>query len=155
MYDKEPSYLPRHHFDNQSLAFSWLHYGPTKCCLFRHLMRFRVTTLWFSMFIHMSMCCLIIDKSVLKYISRGDGHVELISTEVPESHRGKGVAAHLAKVNKVHFHCCVTECQWWTSCFPSGCSGLCHWRRFESKNILLVHQKICGWKSTSRIPGLH
>ncbi|KAI7803135.1 protein NATD1 [Triplophysa rosa] len=37
------------------------------------------------------------DKSVLKYTSRGDGQVELISTEVPESHRGKGVAAHLAK----------------------------------------------------------
>ncbi|XP_056609323.1 protein NATD1 [Triplophysa dalaica] len=37
------------------------------------------------------------EKSVLKYISRGDGQVELISTEVPESHRGKGVAAHLAK----------------------------------------------------------
>lgn len=54
------------------------------------------------------MCYVIIDKSVLssavlEYTFRGDRHVELTSTEVPESHRGKGVAAHLAKVNKVNF----------------------------------------------------
>ncbi|XP_065125256.1 protein NATD1 [Paramisgurnus dabryanus] len=36
-------------------------------------------------------------SAVLKYTFRDDKHVELISTEVPESHRGKGVAAHLAK----------------------------------------------------------
>ncbi|XP_043105791.1 protein NATD1 [Puntigrus tetrazona] len=36
----------------------------------------------------------------LKYAVRDD-RVELISTEVPETHRGKGVAAHLAKVKSI------------------------------------------------------
>nr|XP_055039946.1 protein NATD1 [Misgurnus anguillicaudatus] len=38
-----------------------------------------------------------VSSAVLKYTFRDDKHVELTSTEVPESHRGKGVAAHLAK----------------------------------------------------------
>ncbi|XP_056310284.1 protein NATD1 [Danio aesculapii] len=35
--------------------------------------------------------------AVLKYTVRHDQQLELLSTEVPQSHRGKGVAAHLAK----------------------------------------------------------
>ncbi|XP_016325816.1 protein NATD1 [Sinocyclocheilus anshuiensis] len=38
-----------------------------------------------------------VSNAVLKYTVSQDQQVELISTEVPESHRGKGVAAHLAK----------------------------------------------------------
>uniref|UniRef100_A0A8C2G348 Protein NATD1 n=1 Tax=Cyprinus carpio TaxID=7962 RepID=A0A8C2G348_CYPCA len=38
-----------------------------------------------------------LSSAVLKYTLSQDQQVELISTEVPESHRGKGVAAHLAK----------------------------------------------------------
>ncbi|XP_073699810.1 protein NATD1 [Garra rufa] len=38
-----------------------------------------------------------VSSAVLKYTVSHDQQVELISTEVPESHRGKGVAAHLAK----------------------------------------------------------
>ncbi|CAM4418697.1 unnamed protein product [Leuciscus chuanchicus] len=36
-------------------------------------------------------------SAVLKYTITHDQLVELMSTEVPQSHRGKGVAAHLAK----------------------------------------------------------
>ncbi|XP_016102089.1 protein NATD1, partial [Sinocyclocheilus grahami] len=38
-----------------------------------------------------------VSSAVLKYTVSQDQQVELISTEVPEAHRGKGVAAHLAK----------------------------------------------------------
>ncbi|KAF4115479.1 protein NATD1 [Onychostoma macrolepis] len=38
-----------------------------------------------------------VSSAILKYTVSHDQQVELISTEVPESHRGKGVAAHLAK----------------------------------------------------------
>ncbi|XP_036445144.1 protein NATD1 isoform X2 [Colossoma macropomum] len=37
------------------------------------------------------------DSAVLKYSYRTDRHVQLLSTVVPESFRGKGVAAQLAK----------------------------------------------------------
>nr|XP_009298113.1 protein NATD1 isoform X2 [Danio rerio] len=47
--------------------------------------------------------------AVLKYTVRHDQRLELLSTEVPQSHRGKGVAAHLAKVRRSSgcsgFHC--------------------------------------------------
>jgi len=39
---------------------------------------------------------------VLKYTITHDQLVELMSTEVPQSHRGKGVAAHLAKVRPLY-----------------------------------------------------
>ncbi|XP_073699789.1 protein NATD1-like [Garra rufa] len=42
-------------------------------------------------------CSGAVSSAVLKYTVSHDQQVELISTEVPESHRGKGVAAHLAK----------------------------------------------------------
>ncbi|XP_048045514.1 protein NATD1 [Megalobrama amblycephala] len=38
-----------------------------------------------------------VSSAVLKYTIRYDQQVELMSTEVPQSHRGKGVAAQLAK----------------------------------------------------------
>lgn len=38
-------------------------------------------------------------NAVLQYSHRRKGHVHLLSTEVPESFRGKGVAASLAKVH--------------------------------------------------------
>ncbi|XP_051570497.1 protein NATD1 isoform X2 [Myxocyprinus asiaticus] len=38
-----------------------------------------------------------VNRAELKYTLTHDKHVALMSTEVPESHRGKGVAAHLAK----------------------------------------------------------
>lgn len=39
-----------------------------------------------------------VQSAVLKYSYRSDGHLHLLSTQVPESFRGKGVAASLAKV---------------------------------------------------------
>uniref|UniRef100_A0A672KPV4 Protein NATD1 n=1 Tax=Sinocyclocheilus grahami TaxID=75366 RepID=A0A672KPV4_SINGR len=36
-------------------------------------------------------------SAVLKYTLSHDQQVELLSTEAPESHRGKGAVAHLAK----------------------------------------------------------
>lgn len=39
-----------------------------------------------------------VQNAVLEYSHGTDGHVRLLSTEVPESFRGKGVAASLAKV---------------------------------------------------------
>ncbi|XP_051988268.1 protein NATD1 [Xyrauchen texanus] len=41
-----------------------------------------------------------VNRAELKYTLTHDKHVALMSTEVPESLRGKGVAAHLAK-NKI------------------------------------------------------
>ncbi|XP_047657093.1 protein NATD1-like [Tachysurus fulvidraco] len=38
-----------------------------------------------------------VQNAVLEYSHGTDGHVRLLSTEVPESFRGKGVAASLAK----------------------------------------------------------
>ncbi|XP_053510148.1 protein NATD1 isoform X3 [Ictalurus furcatus] len=38
-----------------------------------------------------------VQSAVLKYSYRSDGHLHLLSTQVPESFRGKGVAASLAK----------------------------------------------------------
>ncbi|XP_022527165.2 protein NATD1 isoform X1 [Astyanax mexicanus] len=39
----------------------------------------------------------VVDSAVLKYQYSTDRHVHLLSTAVPESFRGKGVASHLAK----------------------------------------------------------
>ncbi|XP_072549494.1 protein NATD1 [Salminus brasiliensis] len=39
----------------------------------------------------------VVDSAVLKYCYHTDSHVHLLSTLVPESFRGKGVASHLAK----------------------------------------------------------
>lgn len=39
----------------------------------------------------------VVDSAVLKYSHSTDRHVHLLSTAVPDSFRGKGVAAHLAK----------------------------------------------------------
>ena len=41
-----------------------------------------------------------LDSAVLRYKFTGEKEVDLVSTTVPESFRGKGVAATLSKVNR-------------------------------------------------------
>ena len=38
------------------------------------------------------------DTAILRYSLTGDGEVNLLTTNVPDSFRGEGIAAHLAKV---------------------------------------------------------
>lgn len=119
-------------------------------CLFRFIPEGSVHTFaaWWVVLLCLFLPTGSSDSAVLYYRFTGEKEVELMSTYVPETFRGQGLAADLSRVGS---HTCKMHIKWVLHVLmftghlffsPTGCHGLSGAREPEGSYFLLVYKEI-------------